>query len=96
MEVFTRIFGESSKTKLIEYLVYEEPTSFMKADILKKNISWHTCKRIFLDLLELGLIVQIIKVGNIEVYSVNEDNEIFKCLVKVKEDLEKIIGGGKT
>jgi len=79
--------------KLIEYLVYEEPTYFTKEDV-RRRISDYACKRVIPELLKLGIIVQLLRIGRVDVYSVNKDSEIFKCLVRVKNDLEKIIGEG--
>lgn len=77
--MLTKIFGESSQVKLIDFLVAHPWSEFSKTELAEgAQITRPTVYKLLDKLLALNLIIKTKKVGNIQLYQTNRNSKVIK------------------
>ncbi len=82
--IFLRIFGDTPKLRIMDYLVVNDEYDHSMKDIaLNAGIGYSTIKLFWEQLIDEGIIRQTRKVGKANMYVLNKDNDAVKHFIKL-------------
>ncbi len=92
IEKIEKIFGRNAQLVVLEYLIRNRGTTTYLSGIAEETgLSHSSVARVIEPLLEINIVKEG-KVGKqIRTFTLNEDNEVTRLLIRFYEDLEKIL-----
>lgn len=86
--IFVRMFGDTPKVRILNYLIRVRGLDFSKSDIARNsNVGWATLSRMWNEFVELKIVVPTREIGKAKLYTLNENNEAVKELIVVYKKL---------
>lgn len=84
--VFTHVFGDMPKVRLIDFFLCEGMYfDYSLTDIAKNSrISWRTLHQIMPRLIKLGIVKQTRQIGRAKLYMLNKENLLSKRLLELQ------------
>lgn len=86
---FRQFVGDSSVTRLLEYLIEGRNFDYTLTDMTNAGISWMTLHRIFPLFLKNRIVRQTRNIGRAKLYMLNMKNPSVKKLVELFEQILK-------
>ncbi len=84
------VIGDTVENRIIDFLIEGIGLDYTKKDIADNcGISWPTLYKIFPALIKSGVAKPTRKIGRVQLYSINTENEKVKALLKLEEFLLK-------
>ncbi|MFO8016554.1 MAG: hypothetical protein R6U32_05605 [Candidatus Woesearchaeota archaeon] len=84
--VFIRTFGDYPLIRVLDFLIYSRDFDYPLTDIAEKSdVNYQTLKKVWARLEENNFVVRTRKLGNAELYKINEDNETVKRLIELNK-----------
>ena len=85
-EPFIEMFGDTPRIRVLNFLLYGgKYFDYPLTDIMKNsNVSWHTLKELFPQLLGLEIVKKTRKVGRATLYQLNTGNERVQELLELR------------
>lgn len=85
-EPFIETFGDAPRIRVLNFLLCEgKYFDYSLTDIMKNsNISWHTLKELFPQLIKLEIVKKTRKVGRATMYQLNTENERVQELLDLR------------
>ena len=78
------LFADGDSAKVLDFLLDYPEGLFSKADIMRDtHVSFRKLKKVILPFEQLGIIVLSKKIARANLYKLNNENEIFRILVKL-------------
>lgn len=86
--VFIRTFGDYPLIRIINFLIYSRDFDYPMTEIAENSkVNFQTLKKVWPQLEKNNFIIKTRKIGNAELYKINESSEIIKRLI----DLNRFI-----
>lgn len=84
--IFIRTFGDYPLIKVLDFLIYSRDFDYPLTEIAENSdVNYQTLKKIWKQLEENKFVVKTRRIGNAEMYKINEDNEIIKRLISLNK-----------
>lgn len=81
---FALVFGESLKTKVIDFLIDNQEFDYSLTDIEKgAEVGWTTLLQFWPELVKLGIVKKTRKIGRAELYKLNLESPLVKKLIEI-------------
>lgn len=81
---FLELVGDTPFTRLLDFLITGRNFDYTLTDLSKKaGVSWTTLSRIFPQLVERGIVVQVRQVGMAKLYKLNTENALVLKMVEL-------------
>lgn len=99
--IFIRTFGDYPLIRILDFLIYSRDFDYPLTEIAENsNVNYQTLKKVWVQLEKNKFVVHTRKIGNAELYKINENNEIVKRLIELNkficlEEAGKIEKGSK-
>lgn len=86
--IFVRVFGNSVKAKILNYLLRCRGMDYSMSDIARNsNVSWASLNRNWNELIKFKIIILTREIGNAKLYKLNEENPFVKDLILLYKKL---------
>tara|TARA_Y100000310_G_C20659120_1_gene803660 strand:- start:1797 stop:2129 length:333 start_codon:yes stop_codon:yes gene_type:complete len=86
--LFIDYFGDSPRTRVLDYLVTWSGVDISKTDLANNaKVGRATLYRIWDDLEKNKIIVHTRKIGKAKLYKLNTENEVIKKLIEIEQTL---------
>lgn len=93
MNEFEKVFGRNAQLVVLEYLIRNRGTTTYLSGIAEETgLSHSSVARVIEPLLEMDLVKESKMGKQIRTFTLNEDSEIIRLLIRFYDDLEKILG----
>ena len=93
MNEFEKVFGRNAQLVVLEYLIRNRGTTTYLSGIAEETgLSHSSVARVIEPLLEMNLVKESKMGKQIRTFTLNEDSEIIRLLIRFYDDLEKIFG----
>lgn len=93
MNEFEKVFGRNAQLVVLEYLIRNRGTTTYLSGIAEETgLSHSSVARVIEPLLEMNLVKESKMGKQIRTFTLNEDSEIIRLLIRFYDDLEKIMG----
>jgi len=92
MNEFEKIFGRNAQLIVLEYLIRNRDTTTYLSGIAEETgLSHSSVARVIEPLLEMNIVKEGKMGKQIRTFTLNEDNELTKLVVKFYDDLEALL-----
>lgn len=89
---FLDVLGYSPQARIIDILITGRRLEYSATGIIQgADVGRATFYKIFPQLLKQGLIVQTKKIGNIQLYAINQKNSIVQYLIKLHNKILEVV-----
>src|SRR3989344_2008272 len=86
--IFIRTFGDYPLIRVLDFLIYSRDFDYPLTEIAENsNVNYQTLKKIWPQLEKNGFVAHTRKIGNAELYKINENNEIVKKIIDINKSL---------
>lgn len=93
MNEFEKVFGRNAQLVVLEYLIRTRGTTTYLSGIAEETgLSHSSVARVIEPLLKLDMVKESRLGKQIRTFTLNEDSEIIRLLIRFYGDLEKIMG----
>ena len=82
--IFIRTFGDYPLIRVLDFLIYSRDFDYPLTEIAENSdVNYQTLKKVWARLEKNNFVVHTRKMGNAELYKINEDNETIKKLIEL-------------
>lgn len=85
--IFLEHVGNSPRMRILEHFIAGRHFDYTLTDLLNADVSWGTINKIVPELVKLGIVKKIRKIGRITLYQINEDNLVAKHFIQLDHNL---------
>lgn len=86
--IFIRVFGDSTKARILNYLIKYRKLDYSMSDIARNaGVSWTSLSRNWKGLIKLKVIVPTREIGKAKLFTLNEENPAVKDIVATYKNL---------
>ena len=90
-----KIFGKTAQLTVLDYLLENKDNdTYLSGIAADTGLSHSTVSRVIEPLLEIDIIKETPLGKQIRVFKLNQENELTKYLIKLKDDLKQIMNDG--
>lgn len=88
---FRRVFGNSPRTRVIDFLLAERGLyDYTLSDISENSgVSWSTLHRIFPQIVEMGIVEQTRTIANAKLHRLNKKNPLVQELIRADSKISE-------
>jgi predicted transcriptional regulator len=84
--IFIKTFGDYPLIRVLDFLIYSRDFDYPITEIAQNSdVNFQTLKKIWPQLEKNNFIIKTRKIGNAELYKINEANEIIKKLIELNK-----------
>lgn len=84
--IFVRKFGDYPMIRVLDFLIYSRDFDYPLTEIAENsNVNYQTLRKVWVQLEKNKFVVHTRKIGNAELYKINEDNEIIQKLIELNK-----------
>lgn len=86
--LFTQIFGDSTKARILNYLIKYRGLDYSMSDIARNaGVSWASLNRNWNELIKFKVIIPTREIGKAKLFKLNEENPAVKDIIAAYKDL---------
>lgn len=84
--IFIKTFGDYPMIRVLDFLIYSRDFDYPLTEIAENSdVNYQTLKKVWKDLLGNRLVVRTRRIGNAELYRINEKNEVVQRLIELNK-----------
>jgi len=85
---FLDLFGGNPRAKVLDFFMENDIFDYSKKQVSElSGVAFNSLEKFWNNLIEFEIIKKTRKVGKSEMYIINKENEVVKCLLKIDKEL---------